>query len=314
MRKFLIIILFFVSANTFAQTLPNAGFENWTNLIFFYEPQGYVTTNYASILLGTGAPRANVSRSTSIKGSGTYAAKLESYAANQGDTSGVAGAMITGSLDLANATILPGFPYNGKPQELRALYNYKIGNRLDSGVISVILTKYDSIAGPFNVIGAGIGFLSNTTGAAMQSVNIPIIYTQNIEPDTAIIIVSTSSAFSGAFDSTLFTSAPVGSTLIIDDLSFFGISGVEKIDDLLTAKTYPNPTNSDLSVNFFIAENCSAKIQILSIDGKIVYNDMQELTSGNQNLSIKTDGFAVGIYTLSIQTELGKIQKKIIIE
>ena len=74
----LLVTLIFNSKITSAQTLVNAGFENWTNVIFFNEPTGYVSSNYFSIILGTGGlPRANVSKSAGIKHGGNFAAKLE---------------------------------------------------------------------------------------------------------------------------------------------------------------------------------------------------------------------------------------------
>lgn len=312
MKKIFTIILLFAALSSKSQVLQNGGFESWTNLLFFYEPQGYVTTNYASVLLGGGGlPRANVSRSTSIKSSGTYGAKLESYAINVGDTSGVPGAMVTGVLDLANTTIVPGFAYSNKPLELRGFYNYTEGNRPDSGVISVIFTKYDSIAGPFNVVGAGFGFLSETSGSSMQSFSIPILYTQELTPDTAIIIISTSSSFSGEFDTSALASAPVGSVLYVDELSFFGSVGIESINDLLEAQVYPNPTINNLNVEFYIADNSSANIELYSIDGKLVYSEKRDLLKGDQSINLAFNDLTNGIYQLSIQTELGIIRKKI---
>ncbi len=312
MKKIFTVILLFAALSSKAQVLQNGGFESWTNLLFFYEPQGYVTTNYASVLLGGGGlPRPNVSRNTTIKNSGTYSAKLESYAQNVGDTSGIPGVMITGTLDLANATILPGFAYANRPAEFRGFYNYRQGNRLDSGLITVLFTKYDSIAGPFNVVGATFVTLSQTPATGMQSFNVPIFYTQEVTPDTAIIVISTSSAFTGEFDTSALANAPVGSLLYIDDLSFFGSVGIENIDDLLAAQVYPNPATNNLNVNFYIANNSYANIELYSIDGKLVYSEKRDLLKGDQNINLDFNDLTNGIYQLSIQTELGTIRKKI---
>jgi hypothetical protein len=314
MKKIFTIILLFAALGSKAQVLQNGGFESWTNLLFFYEPQGYVTTNYASVLLGGGGlPRPNVSRNTTIKNSGTYSAKLESYAQNVGDTSGVPGAMVTGTLDLANATILPGFAYANRPTEFRGFYNYRQGNRPDSGLITVLFTKYDSIAGPFNVVGATFVTLSQTAATGMQSFNVPIFYTQEVTPDTAIIVISTSSAFTGEFDTSALANAPVGSILYVDDLSFFGSAsvGVEKIDDLLEAQVYPNPSVNNLNVNFYIADNSNAIIELFSIEGRLVYSEKRNLLKGNQNLNLEFDDLTNGTYQLRIQTDLGTIRKKI---
>jgi hypothetical protein len=313
MKKIFTIILLFAALSSKAQVLQNGGFESWTNLLFFYEPQGYVTTNYASVLLGGGGlPRPNVSRNTSIKNSGTYSAKLESYAQNVGDTSGIPGAMVTGTLDLANATILPGFAYANRPAEFRGFYNYRQGNRPDSGLITVLFTKYDSIAGPFNVVGATFVTLSQTAPTGMQSFNVPIFYTQEVTPDTAIIVISTSSAFTGEFDTSALANAPVGSLLYVDDLSFFGSAvGIEKVDDLLAAQVYPNPSSNNINVNFYIADNSYANIELYSVDGRLVFSEKRNLLKGNQNLNLEFDNLTNGTYQLRIQTDLGTIRKKI---
>ena len=138
----LVLTLIFNSKITSAQTLVNAGFENWTNVILFNEPTGYVSSNYFSIILGTGGlPRANVSKSAGIKHGGNFAAKLESYAQNTGDSLGVPGLLITGSLNIASAAITPGFPYVGRPAELRGFYKYAQGLSADSGTALVSLMK-----------------------------------------------------------------------------------------------------------------------------------------------------------------------------
>jgi hypothetical protein len=312
MKKIFTLLLLISAFTAKSQVIQNGGFESWTNLLFFYEPQGYVTTNYASVLLGGGGiPRANVSRNSTIKNSGTYSAKLESYAINVGDTSGVPGAMVTGVLDLANTTIVPGFAYSNRPLEMTGYYNYTQGNRPDSALVSVVLTKYDPILGPLNVIGAGFSFLTETSASGMQAFNIPILYSQGMKPDTAIIIISTSSSFSGGFDTSALSSAPVGSTLYIDDLTFSGTVGIEKIDDLLAAQAYPNPAQNNLNIKFYIAQNSSAKIEVFSIDGKLMYSENRDLSAGDQNLDLSLVNLMNGSYVLNIETEVGTIRKKI---
>jgi hypothetical protein len=310
MKKYLLLFSLFIASNSFAQTIQNGGLETWTNLLFFFEPQGYVTSNYASVLLGGGGlPRANVFRSTDKK-SGTYAAKLESYAQNTGDLTGVPGIMITGELDLQNVNIKPGIPISGgRPTELRGFYKYAQGNAPDSGIVSVALTKYDPTIGTLNVIGGGIANLSNKS--SFTPFTVEIAYSTNDVPDTAIIVISTTSVF--GFDTAALTSAPVGSVLFVDELSFFGsATGLQPVDDLIEASLYPNPTKDELNVSFFQANSSEVKIYLMSMDGRVVYEQKQYLTAGKQAIQLNVADLDAGVYQLVVSTVDGRISKTVV--
>lgn len=310
MKKYILIILLLVGSKSFAQTVYNGGFESWNNLLIFMEPQGYVSSNYASLLLGSGGlPRANVFRSTT-KQAGTYAAKLESYAQNVGDTTGVPGIMVTGELDLNNVSIKPGFAISGgRPTALKGYYKYAEGNMPDSGIISVALTKYDSTAGFINVIAGGIGVFSNK--GEYTEFNIPIDYATNDEPDTAIIVISTTSVFS--FDTTALTSAPVGSVLYVDELSFVtsGGVGIQKIEDLIEASLYPNPSSNRIYVDYVQEHASEVNIQLLSIDGRVVYEETKYHKAGKQKITIDVANIDAGMYQFVATTAEGRISKAV---
>lgn len=297
-KTILILILSGISVVK-AQGPVNAGFESWTNFILFFEPQGFVSTNYASVILGTGGlPTANVSRSTQIKRSGTYAAKLNSYGSSPSDSIGIPGAMVTGSLDLANVSIVPGFAYTGRPAELRAWTQYSPSTLLpDSGIISVVFTKYDPLAGPLNVIGAGFGVINASSN--FQELVIPIFYIGNDTPDTAIIVISTSSSFS--FDTADFVNAPVGSVLYIDDMSFTGTAlGVERIEDLLQAQISPNPNDGNFKIQFVQQQSAEVELRMIDAMGKLVYSEKRFFETGLQQFTLTEGNLAAGMYWLEI--------------
>lgn len=312
MKKYLLILLLFLGTRTFAQTVQNGGFETWTNLIFFYEPSGYVTSNYASVLLGTGGlPRANVSRSTT-KHSGTYSAKMESYAQNVGDTSGVPGLMITGALDLANVTIKPGIPVSGgRPTELKGYYKYAEGNRPDSGIITVVLTKYNPLAGGLNVVAAGAAVFSNVD--TFTNFTVPIIYATADTPDTVLIIMGTTTIV--GLDTAALTSAPVGSLLYVDDLTFAGNApnSVGSIDKLIEAALYPNPSADIINIDYNQASSSEVSIQLLSIDGRIIYTENKFNKAGKQTITLDVSNIEAGMYQLVVNTVDGKISKGVAI-
>jgi len=306
----LLVTLIFNSKITTAQTLVNAGFENWTNVILFNEPTGYVSSNYFSIILGTGGlPRANVSKSSGVKHGGTYAAKLESYAQNTGDSLGVPGLLITGSLNIASAAITPGFPYVGRPAELRGFYKYAQGLSTDSGTALVSLMKRNILTGQQEAVAVGFGVFSNKT--AFGEFTVPLFYASNEMPDTAIIVFSTTSSLST--DSAALTSAPVGSILFLDDLSFFGsvAAGLESIDALLQVSTYPNPSSDLVHISFEQKAAGAGQLTIRDLTGKLIYQQAIELTAGKNEIPVATKDWESGLYLYQINTPEGMVNRSL---
>ena len=306
----LVLTLIFNSKITSAQTLVNAGFENWTNVILFNEPTGYVSSNYFSIILGTGGlPRANVSKSAGIKHGGNFAAKLESYAQNTGDSLGVPGLLITGSLNIASAAITPGFPYVGRPAELRGFYKYAQGLSADSGTALVSLMKRNILTGQQEAVAVGFGVFSNKT--TFGEFSVPLFYASNEMPDTAIIVFSTTSSLST--DSAALTSAPVGSILYLDDLSFFGsvAAGLESIDALLQVSAYPNPSSDLVNITFVQKAAGAGQLTIRDLTGKLIYQQAINLSAGKNEIPVATKDWDSGLYLYQINTPEGKVNRSL---
>ena len=306
----LVLTLIFNSKITSAQTLVNAGFENWTNVILFNEPTGYVSSNYFSIILGTGGlPRANVSKSAGIKHGGNFAAKLESYAQNTGDSLGVPGLLITGSLNIASAAITPGFPYVGRPAELRGFYKYAQGLSSDSGTALVSLMKRNILTGQQEAVAVGFGVFSNKT--TFGEFSVPLFYASNEMPDTAIIVFSTTSSLST--DSAALTSAPVGSILYLDDLSFFGsvAAGLESIDALLQVSAYPNPSSDLVNITFVQKAAGAGQLTIRDLRGKLIYQQAINLSAGKNEIPVATKDWDSGLYLYQINTPEGKVNRSL---
>ena len=306
----LVLTLIFNSKITSAQTLVNAGFENWTNVILFNEPTGYVSSNYFSIILGTGGlPRANVSKSAGIKHGGNFAAKLESYAQNTGDSLGVPGLLITGSLNIASAAITPGFPYVGRPAELRGFYKYAQGLSTDSGTALVSLMKRNILTGQQEAVAVGFGVFSNKT--TFGEFSVPLFYASNEMPDTAIIVFSTTSSLST--DSAALTSAPVGSILYLDDLSFFGsvAAGLESIDALLQVSAYPNPSSDLVNITFVQKAAGAGQLTIRDLRGKLIYQQAINLSAGKNEIPVATKDWDSGMYLYQINTPEGMVNRSL---
>jgi hypothetical protein len=316
MKRSLLIALLLVSAISMRAQLPNGGFETWTNLIFFEEPQGYLSSNYYSILSGAGGlPRANVFKSTTVH-SGTYAAKLESYADPADNTRGIPGGALTGVIDLTNVAIKPGFAYTDRPSELRGYYKYTHGQEPDTAIIGVVLYKRNA-QNQLEPVGGGTGIL--TDAATYTSFSIPILYTSSDNPDTAVIGFSTSIGFNidDLLDSLDFTGidVPIGSVLYIDELSFFGIpTGVQSVHDLISGiSSYPNPAKDRLTIEYDLERTENIFVRIYNPIGQLIKSDLVNSPSGKNNIDLAVEGLEAGIYYYQLMIGGQQVTQKFVV-
>ena len=64
----------------------------------------------------------------------------------------------------------------------------------------------------------------------------------------------------------------------------------------------PNPFSANLSIDFELNETCKVSTQLITLDGKVVYdNPAGTLTAGSCTLPIQTQQIAVGYYTLVLK-------------
>ncbi len=73
---------------------------------------------------------------------------------------------------------------------------------------------------------------------------------------------------------------------------------------------YPNPFEEQLTID--IQQNEVEEIQLININGQVVYEANQNEISGNQSLSINTAFLATGIYLLKVSTKEEQTSYKIV--
>lgn len=194
-KKFLILL--FISITTFihAQVLQNAGFENWSNITFYTDPDGFFTTNQQAYFT-TGA--AVVTQNLTPH-AGSYAAQLSSSISG---TQLIPGLLLIGTP--ANGTIVGGYPYSQRPDSLVFYEKHSIINS-DTASVIVLFKKLS------NVIGfARVDLTGNANNYVRRSASITFLFPVN--PDTMAFIASSS----------LINNGSVGSTMILDDVSLVG--------------------------------------------------------------------------------------------
>jgi hypothetical protein len=150
----LTILLVFITSSFFAlaQTIPNAGFENWTECSSAAEPIPFQTSNAISNLI---SGSLSVERSTNAHG-GNYAAYAHADASQE-----IQGFMTLGQ-DFNTGEITP-LPFTGTPDSISFWAQHSI-SELDFG--TVVFTLYEDMM----EVGYGaITFNGSTTGYTYYS-------------------------------------------------------------------------------------------------------------------------------------------------
>jgi hypothetical protein len=263
--------LMFITMNSEAQTIPNAGFETWDNIGSYSNPTGWGTMNNTTAL-------ANVytAEKATPGNPGSSYLKLTSKTTPLGVANGIA---VSGKLDSMTQQPVSGFAYNMRPTSLDGKWQHMIFGS-SQGSISVSFSKWNTTMNMRDIIGSGSVTLS---GMAMSWANftIPITFTTADMPDSCIIVMKASGT------------APTDQDYLwVDNLSFVvtpaGINDIKEIEN----NVYPNPVSNMLNIKNNLNAN---EICIFDLSGKMVF------CSKNDNLkAIDVSNLILGNYTYKL--------------
>lgn len=283
MKKLLFLICLFASATGFSQTIPNAGFETWTQAGPFLAPSDWATS-------------PNVSQSTLVH-AGSYAALLYVDTITNPQTSTVdtiGGLMYTGVQTQGPppppGTSYGGFPYTGRPDSLGGWLQF-ISQQGDAFSVTVQLSKWNNTSGTRDIIGSAT--MSNTMDIPnYMYVNMGLAYANSETPDTAFIQFSVGDQ----------VQRHIGTSLWVDDLVFItnnanAIAGITSAQNVSIA---PNPANASFTLK---SNKSGLHYSLHDLQGRYVLNG---ITSGLNNV-ISTDHLETGLYLL--RTEQGDVYK-----
>lgn len=289
------IMAMFITASAFAQ-IPNSGFENWTTVGSYSNPDGWGTMNnttaIASVYTATkgtpGSPGASYLKLTSKTVSGF------------GVVNGIA---VSGVLDSITMTPKSGFAYNMRPANFTGKWQHMIYGS-SQGSIQVTLTRWDSGMGMRMPVASGNVTLS---GMAMSWANftIPLTYVDGNNPDTCIIVMKASG------------SAPTNNDYLwVDNLAFSGtVTGIENQESFVTDMSiYPNPSSDKVNFKFNIKTAQQINIEISDINGKLIRTESFGRIQGETNQNMNISGIAKGTYFVKIKGEKSIETRKLVIE
>jgi hypothetical protein len=291
--KYFVVFFLFVLYNKFQAQIPNNGFENWTNMGTYSNPDGWGNNNNTTALAGV---------FTVTKGTpgnpGTGYLKLTSKTIGISLVNGIA---VSGVFDSITQSAKSGFPFNQRPAQFTGKWQHMIYGS-SQGSITVLLTRWDVTTGSR----INVGIATHTlVGMAMSWANfiIPINYNDGSNPDTCIITLKASG-----------NNPTNNDYLWVDDLAFTGtVVGID--DDNTLGKNlilYPNPTKEE--IHFTLIQSQHISFELIEISGKIVLTENYGLARENEPINIPLTNIKAGNYILRIIGEKETVIRKIIIE
>jgi len=177
------------------------------------------TLNYLYTLpADAGGPGPKTAFNTDDSYSGAYAALLVTGSFSpQGTSIIIPGLLGTDSLDIPNATISVGKPYTAKPLRFQGYYKYEpVGG--DSALVSVLLSKYNTVAHKRDTIALARQIIKNTV-TTYTMLDLPINYSfTDVTPDTLTLLICSSADI--RFNDLMNCKGQVGSKMWIDEISF----------------------------------------------------------------------------------------------
>lgn len=282
--SFSIILLGFITTS-FAQSIPNAGFESWTSMGAYSNPDGWDQLNSYTSLAGV---------YTCEQGSpgtvGSYYLKLTSKTVT--GVGVVPGVAVSGVIDVATQQAKSGFAFSSQPQALTGKWQHMIFGS-SQGYIDVKLTKWNNANHTRIIVAQGHVDL---TGMAMSWANfsIPLAYLETFAPDSCIISLSASG-----------TNPTNNDYLWVDALAFTGnVTAMPSLNNGSKTVVFPNPSNNNLNIDLSDISLKQVQIKVLNLLG----NEMLRLENieNNPKVSIDISSLSQGTYIVQVNTAKGQ--------
>ena len=275
-------IMLLMSATLSAQTIPNAGFENWTS----GNPDNWFTYNVPQLSLVTITQSADVrSGSSAVRGD------VIVYGTEQ-DT--VPPILILGSTTA-------GAPISVRPSTLRGWYKFKNGGGDDLSIVWFVQKESIPI---------GSGELTITQDAAAYTqFEIPIEYFGEGTPDVVNIMV--------LIDSGEKDNAHPDSWFLLDDLSLTtGPTSIAEDEALPShpwlGQNYPNPFNPGTTIGFGVPVESFVRIVIYDMLGRQLVTLAEGVFApGSHQKYWNASGLPSGVYMYRMEAGAFRESRKV---
>lgn len=278
-RTLLPLSLVLISGASFAQ-IPNGGFESWTASGMGYDdPDSWITWN----ILTYGSAGELSCEEISPGAVGSSCAKVTTI-----DVPGLG--TLPGLIFVGNTTAA-GWPYDQRPEALNGQIKFDIPAG-DGALISAGFTRWN--AGTQETIGAGVLAIPPGTQASWQDISIPITYTSSADPDTATVVIMSSSGGGVA-----------GSTIWVDDLSFGAFASVNEAGSYSDFTLAPI-ANDQVQVT---AGREMDELSFIDMSGRVM--NTQQLAG--LTATVDLTGMATGVYVARVRFATGEFASRVFV-
>ena len=290
----------FISAISFAQTIPAPGFETWANNVesphTYSVPQNWISgdvlQSYIPNLFGNATYVVNAVTQVGSAHGGSFAVQMAVVQSNAGDT--IAGSIFSepSATNFFNVAFggpgAMGFPYSTRSANLTGFRKFSsVGG--DSTTVGVIMTKWNTITNTRDTLVNTQNYYI-TNAAAWTSFSLPLTYSSGLTPDTCFIAAGI-----------VATTPHPGTIFTLDDLAFTGLIGMEEQhSNLAIVSVFPNPFSNKATLSFSNVILKNASLEIFDVLGNKV-RVMSDLNG--ENITINREGLNEGIYLYNLVNE-----------
>jgi hypothetical protein len=292
----LLTVLFLLSISSFAQKIPNNGFEDWTTVGSFEMPDYWDNLNPVT------EPSGIFTCTRGTPGSpGTAFLNLTSTLIP--GTGVVPGIAVCGVLDQVSRLPVSGFAFQERPELFTGRWQYMMFGT-GKGFMDVLLTKWDTLQSRRDTI-AYKHYILNGMVMSWQNFSVPLTYISGSYPDSCIIFLSASGAVAADFD-----------YLWVDNLAFSGnvitslppseVNGME-------IRIFPNPTSGKTRIRYYNGRGENVNIRLTNERGIIVKEHACKSVQGENEFIMNLEGVSPAVYFLTVRSSSGSETTKMVI-
>ena len=89
--------------------------------------------------------------------------------------------------------------------------------------------------------------------------------------------------------------------------------GTDEIAGLENFRVYPNPTQSDITINLDLTETIAAQLTLTDLSGKIISTqNLGQRTAGNHQIELSMNDLAPGVYYVELTSDKGVATQKVV--
>jgi hypothetical protein len=289
-KHYLLLTILSVLTLILNAQIPNNGFENWTTVGSYQNPDGWGTMNNSTAASGIFTATVGTPGNP-----GSSYLKLTTQKINNINVNGIA---VSGKLDSITKTPLSGFAFDQRPQSLTGSWQHMIFGT-SQGSIYAVLTKWNNGTSSKDTVAVASQTLS---GMAMSWANFSInfAYQSGEYPDTCIIILKASGNNPSQDD-----------YLWVDNLSFSGsVAAVdENASQIFDLEIFPNPVSEIINIRIGNNIDSNSVLSIYNVLGELVYSEI--LKPGLHQINVYD--LEKGIYIINVKSSELLANKKILI-